>query len=297
MSVSYSININFDKNEKAPERVFHAMALYIEGFNELQYAFIKGYSADIAITSSLEVMRGETCIADITHTIKDTTLEVEVPELFDGIYRGILREMASVGVVDSAGDIKGFTENVHRIAAETVPEYTLSSNYGGANPLLVADALHKIHKAKRYISDKDSVQLGDPSDAFIALSVDFSCPRNGENIFSYIESKQAKEQVLIVRRPSFVAGGKWEFDNPNTSKSVAAIMSDSEWLVNWHHNNVQITPGDALLVDVEYTVKTNLVKQAIRSVDTEITKVVRIIGKSELATLTLEPALGLDDET
>ena len=295
MPVSYSIKINFDKNEKAPERVFHAMALYVEGFNELQSAFIKGYSANLAITSSLEATREGSCIADIYHIVRDNSQRIEVQHLLDGIYRGIRNEIATAEVIDCAQDIRDFTEKVHQIAAETAPEYTLCARHGGANPLLVADALHKIYKAKRYISAKDSVQLGLLNKEFVDLSLNFSCPRNGEKIYEHIESTEAVDEILIVRRPAYVDGLKWEFTNPKTNKTLSALMSVSEWLSEWRANKVQLKPGAALQVNVIYTVKTNLIKQAIRSIETEVIKVVRVIEAGELASLSLEQELGLDE--
>jgi len=42
MSAGYSIRIDFDTEKERPERMFQSMSLYIEGFNDLQEAFVRG---------------------------------------------------------------------------------------------------------------------------------------------------------------------------------------------------------------------------------------------------------------
>lgn len=293
MPVSYSIRIDFDKTEASPERVFHAMALYIEGFNELQSAFMRGYSSQIDITTSLEATREGSCIADIYHKIKDTGRNARIGKLFDGVYYGILNEIASAEVIDSPADIKRFSEKVHKIAADTEPEYTHSTCHGDANQIAVADALHKIDKARRHISRKDNVQLGRLDEEFKDISSKFSCPRNGDQIFEHVEQTKPSEEILIVRRPSYVDGLKWEFDSPKRKKPVFAKMLDKEWLEDWNKHDVQIWPGDALLVKVKYTVKSNLIKRNSRTVDTDIIKVIRVIERNEMEQLELD----INDET
>lgn len=65
MATNYSIRIDFDREQENPQRVFIAMAMYIEGFNALQESFMQGFGKGIEFDTSLEKTREGSCIADI----------------------------------------------------------------------------------------------------------------------------------------------------------------------------------------------------------------------------------------
>lgn len=286
MPVSYSIKINFATNKKAPERVFHAMALYIEGFNELQSAFLRGYSEDISTTSSLEGIRADGCIADIYHKVKNQKHDCELPELFSALHNALTQQIGLLAQLDCAETIQRFIAEVYQHAETFFTDTTFagtadSAQQVQANPLLVSDALHKIDKAKKYLSGKDTVALSDAQGEFFVLSDAFSCPRNGEKIFSHSEIKLA-EQLLIIKKAAYEQGVKWEFICPLSHKTQLAHLSDKQWFSQWQQQTLQLSPGDALLVNVKSKIKTNAIKHVVRAVECDIIEVLAVIKAADV---------------
>ncbi|ENX3948190.1 hypothetical protein ACFO1C_003556, partial [Photobacterium damselae] len=106
-----------------PERVFYAMAMYVEGFNELQEAFIRGYGNDIEFKTSLDSTREGSCIADICLQIKDKVRNASFNNIFDGIYEGVRKEIATASKIDSEYDIRDFAEKVYTSVSANEPDF------------------------------------------------------------------------------------------------------------------------------------------------------------------------------
>ncbi|MCD9516842.1 hypothetical protein [Photobacterium carnosum] len=286
MSASYSIRIDFDKDEDRPERVFLAMAAYVEGFNELQEAFIKGYDKNIEFISSLNSTREGSCIADIGATIKEKIRNVNMNIIFDGIYNGVRKEIAKADKIDAKSDVQEFVDNVYTIAANQNMAKPFTCE-GGANLIDVTNALNKIYKAKGILSPNDLVQFGRGLD-FDNISENFSCPRTGEQIFEDTIVSFPSKELFIVRRPSYVENLQWDFEcSERKPKNFSAKMLDKKWFNKWLNHEKEIWPGDALYVLVTTKRKVNLSKKRV-SYETEIIKVLRVIPHNDIEQFQLE---------
>ncbi|ELM6647411.1 hypothetical protein Q2Y22_001284 [Vibrio vulnificus] len=287
MSVGYSIRIDFDKTEGRPERVFHAMAVYIEGFNELQEAFIKGYGKDIEFISSLNSTREGSCIADIGAKLKDKIRNAKLNKIFDGIYNGVRKEIATANKIDSECDVRTFVDNVYTVASANESSFEQFTCEGDAHLIDVANALNKIYKAKGMLSPSDLVQFGRELD-FDDINKDFSCPRTGDQIFEDTVQPFPSKEVFIVRRPSYVENLQWDFEcNTRKPKNFSAKMLDAKWFKKWSNHEEQIWPGDALHVQVRTKRRTNKLKKKV-SYETEILKVIRVVPQSAIEQFTLD---------
>lgn len=286
MSVSYSIRIDFDKNEDRPERVFLAMAAYIEGFSELQEAFIKGYDKNIEFTSSLCSTREGSCIADIGAKIKEKIRNTDMNRIFDAIYIGLKKEIAITEKVDAESDVKKFADNVYAVAANQSSFLPFLCE-GDANLVNIANALNKIHKAKGLLHPNDLVQFGRGLD-FENISENFSCPRTGEQIFEDSVVSFPSKELFIVRRASYVENLQWDFEcNTRKPKNFSAKMLDRTWFKKWISHEEEIWPGDALHVLTTTTKKFNTAKKH-PSYETEIVKVLRVIPHNDIEQFQLD---------
>jgi len=288
MSAGYSIRIDFDSEKERPERIFQSMALYIEGFNDLQEAFVRGYGNDIEFTSSLGSAREGSCIADICLKIKDSIRNASFDKIYDGIYNGVRNEIATTKKIDSEREVKIFVDKVLTSVASNDADYEQFTSYGDAHLLEVANALHKIHKAKSGLSSKDIVQYGRALD-FDTISNDFSCPRNGEQIFEDVSEDFPSKEIFIIRRPSYVNNLQWDFESTTRkNKKISAKMLDEKWLEKWNNHEKQLWSGDALFVSVRTKRKTNKLKKNNISYEYEIVKVIKIIPQNEVKQLVMD---------
>lgn len=282
MSTGYSIRIDFDTEHERPERVFQSMALYIEGFNDLQEAFIRGYGKNIEFMSSLGSTREGSCIADICLKIKDSVRNASFDRIFDGIYSGVRKEIATTKKIDSENDVRKFVDNVLHDIVSNGADYEQFTCHGDAHLLDVANALNKIHNAKSVLSSKDIVQYGHDSD-FDTISENFSCPRNGDQIFEDTIEPFPSKEIFIVRRPSYVETLQWDFESyTRKNKKVSAKMLDKKWLIKWSNHEEQLWPGDALYVQVRTKRKVNKFKKRDIRYENEILKVIRVIPQNEV---------------
>ena len=287
MSVSYSIRIDFDTTQERPERVFYAMAMYVEGFNELQEAFIRGYGKNIEFKTSLDSTREGSCIADICLQIKDKVRNVSFNNIFDGIYNGVRKEISTANKIDSENDVRNFVDNVYTSASVNESSFEQFTCEGDAHLLDIADALNKIYKAKGMLTSEDLVQFGRDLD-FDDISQDFACPRNGDQIFENVVQLFPSEEIFIVRRPSYVENLNWDFECASRKpKVLSARMSDKKWFNKWVNHEEEIWPGDALHVKVKTKRKTNKHKKRTLY-ETEIVEVIRVIPQNEIEQFTLD---------
>lgn len=287
MSVGYSIRIDFDTTQDRPERVFHAMALYVEGFNELQEAFIKGYGKDIEFSSSLDSTREGSCIADVALKIRDKVRNVSFQSIFDGIYNGVSKEIAVASKLDSEQDIRTFADNVYTSVASNEAEFEQFTCEGDAHLLDIADALNKIYKARGVLTPEDIVQFG-RNTSFRDISHDFSCPRTGDQIFEDVVQPFPSKEIFIVRRPSYVESLQWDFEcNSRRPKRFSAKMLDNKWFAKWANHEKEMWPGDALHVQVRTKKKSSKFKSKV-TYETEIVKVLKVIPQQEIEQFTLE---------
>lgn len=288
MSVSYSIRIDFDSTQEHPERVFRAMALYIEGFNDLQEAFARGYCNDIHFESTLESTREGSFIADVVLKVRESTRRVNFDCILDAIYKGVKEEISITGKVDSEGDIRNFRGKVSATVAANAEYYDNFTCEGDAHLLDIADALNKIHKAKEKLSSSDLVQFGKDSD-FVDINHNFSCPRNGEEIFKGAESFFPSKEILIVRRPSYVEGLQWDFERiKGRSKKINAKMLDKKWFSRLLEKKEELWPGDALYVSARTKKKINNNKNRTISYETEILEVIQVIPQVNIEQFSLD---------
>ncbi|EJN6959406.1 hypothetical protein NRD16_001238 [Photobacterium damselae] len=293
MSASYSIRIDFDTTQDKPERVFYAMAMYVEGFNELQEAFIRGYGNDIEFKTSLDSTREGSCIADICLQIKDKVRNASFNNIFDGIYEGVRTEIATASKIDSEYDIRDFAEKVYTSVSANEPDFQQFTCEGDAHLLDIADALNKIYKAKGLLTPKDLVQFGRDLD-FEDISESFACPRNGDQIFEDTVQPFPSKEVFIVRRPSYVENLKWDIEcSSRRPKNFSAKMSDKKWFDKWLNHEAEVWPGDALHVKVKTKKKSNKHKKRV-TYETEIVEVIRVVPQDEIEQFTMD--LGNDQK-
>lgn len=290
MSASYSIKIDFDRTSENPERVFLAMAMYVQGFNELHESLIRGYRADLEFTPMLDKTRQGSCIADIKIRINDVIKRHNLTKIFDAIYEGVEEEISKPQKIDSENDVTEFTKRILQSTAANEEGSKLYTCDSKPNLIKIADALNKINNARAHLNQKDKVQIG-RSDQFMEIDQNFSCPRAGKEIFADNITPFPSTQILIVRRPAYVKNLHWDFEDAKTSKKITAKITDQSWLDSWLNHGIQIWPGDAIKAKTVICMKGNK-ESDDKTFTTEITAVLAVIKKGNIEQFTL----GLDDE-
>lgn len=253
---TYSIRIDFDKKTDSPERVFYAMALYIEGFNDIHDAFVTGICDGIKIYTSLERTPEGSLIANIKQAynkVSDVSkaLCLNLKQYQLAQYSSLRDEISVLGPVDSKGDIRRFVDKVNKRCAANNDEYSQLIVQSEPDLYKVATGLHKINKAQDKLKATDKVEFGNAS-GLKPISHSFSCVRTPEQIFEPVRQPYPSTDVLIIKKADYVTEGScWVFDNLTRKKSnFKAKMNAIEWLERWRNREIQIWPNDALLAKV-----------------------------------------------
>ena len=289
MNPTYSIRIDFDREQEHPQRVFQAMALYVEGFNDLQKSFMKGFDSKIEFSSTLNATKEGSCIAEIVNIVSDRINKVNLKGLLNTVYEGIKKRIAVSNKIDSEDDVRNFVDDV----SSTVNSRSLDIKNiicaNDANLHDVANALHKIANAKKYMAANDIVEYG-RGKKLSRISDKFDCPRNAAQIFSDSKTDFRGVELLIVLRPSYVSDLKWEVQSTKhkTNKSFHAKMSDTDWQNKWLNHEVELWPGDAILAKVKVTRTTNKSKKPKSQYKKEIVEIMSVIKEKDVEQFSLE---------
>ena len=287
MDSEYSIHIEFDENVKErPERVFEAMALFIQGFNEIQAELLKGHGESVEFEASLSKTREGSLIADINRHVKEKVRSVSLRRLLDGIYSGVEDAVMHSGKIDSEGDIDRFIERAYKNENAQSECYKYFTSHPEANKYKVAKGIKKIHEGKEKLAESDNVQIG-VNDDFKPVSKEFYFPRSVEEIFREEKETFPSKDVLIIRRPDYVGNSKWDFISlKRGDKPVSARILHEEWLNDWKNHRKHILPGDALQVMIK-TTKVICKNKIIRFEDV-VTEVIEIIPQTNVDQFRLE---------
>ncbi|MGF1827560.1 hypothetical protein L4D17_00125 [Vibrio splendidus] len=268
------------------------MALFVEGFNEIQQSFVMGYSKEIDFKSHLDKTREGSCIADVLLSAKELIRNASLAKIMDNIYYGTRDNIACVEKMDSPSDFRKFSEDVymHSSNEDAYQEFT---THGEADLYMMANGFNKIHQGKQRLTEGDSVQFGRGND-FQNISEKMSCPRKPDEIFEDVDTPFPAKEVFVVRRPSYVSGLMWDFESEvKRPKKFSASMLDDAWVERWRNHEVELWPGDALFVETRTIRKTNSVKHSKPKYEIQVIKVIKRIPQEDIESFTL----GLDNET
>jgi len=240
MSVDYSIRVDFDKESDNPSRVFFAMALFIEGFNDIQEAFISGFGDDIEFSSSLDKTREGSCIADIRIVAQEFKRKVNLTKIMERIYYGAREELSTVGKLDSEGDFKRLADHVYSYVAANESDLEAFTSHGEPDLYKLASGCYKINSGKRHLTENDKVQFGRGED-LKDLSEKMACPRKPDEIFENIDTHHSSSELFVVRRPAYVKQLQWDFEcEKRNPKKFSAKMCDDKWFSDWSNHKGRI---------------------------------------------------------
>lgn len=292
---TYTLRIDFDKQSDAPERVFHAMALYIEGFNEINSAFARGLGKNIDISTSLSRTPEGSLMANIQQVYKDVKqkLNVNMESFQSSMYDSLRDEISTLGKVDSENDVSRFIDSVNTRMAANDKDYNKLICQSEPNAYKVATGLNKLDKAAARLKGTDYVEFGGAGERK-KISKKFSCPRTAEQIFSDRKKPFPSTDVLLIRKPDYVEDSTvWVFENVSRKqKSFHATMNAQGWVNDWREHREQIWPNDALLAKVVTHYGKN--KKGNDSYTHEVIEVVRVMRNDEVLQYKMD--LGNKDE-
>lgn len=257
------------------------MALFVQGFNELQNELIKGYGSSIELDACLLKTRDGSLIADINRSAYEKIRNLNLRGILDKIYQGVEEAIIESEKIDSAEDVANFINRSYRTLEDSHTSQIFTS-LPHANEFGVAKALKKIYEGKQKLEPSDLAEIGE-NDKFKPINENFYFPRSVEDIFLETSQVFPSEDLLTIRRPDYVGNSKWDFISARRGdKIISANINDEEWIAEWKSHKIQVLPGDAIFAKIETTKKTHKGRGIIKYED-NIIKIIEIIPQRHVA--------------
>lgn len=265
---SFGLEINFDRGEGDPSRVFIAMSELIKACQDIDRKLVGSIQVDLEPILLLEDIQRGSLIAWIRSTFK---LSEDTPNL--GLDSNKLEEyldQSKFALVDFTRNTTNLTDagltevqmKIYDILSEKKPTPELPIY----TPVPKKDLLSGIQKIQTAVSHleegKDSAKYigGDNSKVPFNLTLDVT-PGSIEDLLTKETLQNEVMMLLKVKKPDYLGSSQWEFKDGKSTIDVK--ITDFEWLEKFRNREVVLAPGDSLLaiVDVisKYDIDNNLI--------------------------------------
>ena len=256
----FGLEINFDKEEGDPSRVFVAMSELIKACQDIDRKLVNAIQIDIEPILLLEDIQKGSLIAWIKSTFR---VSKDTPSLgFDSNRLEEYLDQSKFTLVDFMRDKTTLTDGglaevqmkIFDILSEKKPTPELPIY----TPIPKKDLLSGIQKIQSAVA-----YLGENNDSAKYISRDnIKTPFNLtlEITPGSIEDLLTKETItnemtmlLKVKKPDYLGSSQWEFKEGKVT--IDAKVNDFEWLEKFRSRDLVLAPGDSLLAIVEIVSK------------------------------------------
>lgn len=244
MRDQFEIRLDFKPNTGSPERVFLAMAQYVNAFEKLVLVVGKGIAPDNVVTCELsDVQTGSIrsivdCIGGYCSTLS------KIPLM-------IAQHMVDLNEIDREEQIEAFTKKLENdVLSDTEIEFP---NQANINRLEVAKGLYKLAEASKMLAEGETVDVRKKDSNVYYINTKITFAREPEDLFKeHFEVKRTKE-ILLVRKPVFFGDSVWDFKSVERKKMFSAPIEDKNWLERYQNREIHLEPGDAINAFVEFS--------------------------------------------
>ncbi|WP_144981073.1 hypothetical protein [Halomonas sp. C22] len=244
MKDQFEIRLDFKPNTGSPERVFLAMAQYVNAFENLVLVVGKGIAPDNVVTCELSAVETGSissivdCIGGYCSTLS------KIPLM-------IAQHMVDLDEIDREDQIETFTKKLEDdVLSDTVIDFP---NQANINRLEVAKGLYKLAEASKMLVQGETVDVRKKDSNVYYINTKTRFAREPEDLFKeHFEVKRTTE-ILLVRKPVFVGYSMWDFKSIQRKKIFSAPIEDKNWLERYQNREIHLEPGDAINAFVEFS--------------------------------------------
>lgn len=248
----FALYIDFQKNSYNPARVFQAASEMIKAFQQIDVSLLHTIDAGIGSqfqledieAGSLRVRLRSMLIAMNDEGLKEADWKKVVgPFLISAKYK-LIERLNSADDVPSIALLDQTVEDIHQLAANTdvrhLPDYTKISRP------IVAEHLSRLSAAKSRLSADDVLVYEAPTEK---ITFDMAVDVTG----GYFDKVLIKEtistpdtMIIKVKKPDYLGTSQWQF--LHEGHVIDAKVLHVQWLDDFQHKQVSVSPGDALRV-------------------------------------------------
>ncbi|MBA0185011.1 hypothetical protein H0261_14825 [Pectobacterium versatile] len=282
MADTFGIKIDYKVGRNRPEKVFEAMALYINAYEDL----IQLLSQTIGSKENFSFV-----LEDVERGSIITFLKKQHEQVVDLITEKILKEVSEttkdlkeISNIETEEQIDEIAGNVDERLAESFPDI-FSIAQPQVDKKTLAKILKRIADANLNMRQDESVDLilDHNIDNPIKLNTKFKFSADLEEL--YIEDKVHKNGVtdrLFIVKPVNDGNSRWDCKSLNMNQRFDAVMMDKTWLERYQTGLVPaIGPSDIMLAKMNLIVKTKKDSKSNKILHAEILEVIDILKNNE----------------
>ncbi|HHA1953130.1 MULTISPECIES: hypothetical protein [Enterobacter cloacae complex] len=282
MADTFGIRIAYKVGRNRPEKVFEAMAMYINAYEDLIRLLSQTIGCKDEFSFVLDAVEEGSII---------TFLKKRHAQAIDLVTAKILKEASEttkvlIGIsnIESEEQIDEIAEKVDDSLTEAFPE-----TFSIAQPQIEKKSLAKILKrladANLNLRQDESVDLilNNNKDETIKVNTNFKFSANLDDL--YIDGKVHKNGVtdrLFIVKPVNDGNSRWDCKSLNMNQRFDAVMMDKSWLERYQSGLIPaIGPSDIMLAKMNLIVKAKKDSKLNKILHAEISEVIDILPNKE----------------
>src|ERR1035437_1441029 len=259
----FGIEINFEPHSSAPARVFRTMTALIDAFQEIDGFLAQSVTSALQPVTLLEDIEAGSLRAWLRNSldaVDDDTLKSGDYKKLVGVFlvkakRVMIKWTENRTEVTSASELVELQRAILKEALETEPRRPLMLMSSSPVPTSeIARSVELISNAVQPLGVGDSIRYLASSEPPTEFNTSFRITPGSLTELLVNESLVNEAQmILMVRRPDFLGGAKWEFRHGNNP--IPARIMHAKWMAEFRSGVVPLLPGDALRAKVRTTVR------------------------------------------
>lgn len=282
MADTFGIRIEYKVGRNRPEKVFEAMAMYINAYEDLIQLLSQTLGCKEEFSFVLDTVEKGSII---------TYLKKRHEQAVDLVTTTILKEvrettkiLKGISTIEGEKQIEEIAEKVDERLTKAFPE-TFSIAHSEIERKTLARILKRLADANLNMRQDESVDLilNKKKDMAVKLNTNFKFSANLDDL--YVEGKIHKNGVtdrLFIVKPVNDGNSRWDCKSLNMNQRFDAVMMDKSWLESYQTGLIPaIGPSDIMLAKMNLVVKTKKDSKLNKVLHAEIFEVIDIIKNSE----------------
>lgn len=282
MADTFGIRIDYKVGRNRPEKVFEAMAMYINAYEDLIQLLSQTIGCKEEFNFVLDAVEKGSII---------TFLKNRHEQAVDFVTAKILKEtsettkvLKGISNIESEEQIDEIAEKIDENLTESFPDlFTIAQPQIDKKTL--AKILKRLADANLNLRQDETVDiiLDNKKEEAVKVNTDFKFSANLDDL--YIEDKILKNGItdrLFIVKPVNDGNSRWDCKSLNMNQRFDAVMMDKIWLERYQSGLIPaIGPSDIMIAKMNLVIKSKKDNKSNKIIHAEISEVIDIMKYNE----------------
>ena len=259
-------HLNYNKNRNNPAELFHAMAEFIETYQDLGQVLSDAIESETRFAFELQEVTKGSILAKLALKVEKWTRPDPLLKSF-------------TGEISLPCDVKSRTNaEIERLKTE-INSQKISRIEPYISDLDIALAMDKWSEANKKLLPDEHLTIcneGENLSNVIPFDQSFRFTGDPKKMFSRDKGHHDGEEVVEIFKPCNKGNSQWEFVSIKTKRTYKAEILHKKWLEDYQNSKTRLGGQDYLRVHSKYDVITENGKDVIRNA--KILEVIEVIN-------------------